>query len=178
MSSTMYTTSRRGRNLGLIAFALVLLLAAIAAPMFVGASTFSAGFTVEHAGNRIENDLYVAAFQADITADVDGDVSLAAANVTLDSTVGGSVHVLAGTATIRGDIGGTLYVVSGIAKLDGTVQGNVVVTGGRLELQDNAIIGGDLTIFGAQAEIDGTVNGKLYGSSLLYQQDGSVSVNV
>ena len=178
MSSVLHTTSRRGRNLGLIAFAMVLMLAGIAAPTFVGASTFSAGFSVEHSGNRIENDLYVAAFEADITADVDGDISLAAANATLDSNVGGSVHVLAGTATIRGQIDGTLYVVGGIARLEGTVRGNVVVTGGRLELQDNAYVGGDLTVFGAQAEIDGSINGKLYGSTLLYQQDGAVSGNV
>lgn len=178
MTRVQHTTSLRGRNLGLIAFALVVMLAGIAAPTFVGASTFSAGFTVEHEGKRIQNDLYVAAFQATITADVDGDVSLAAANATLNANVGGSVHVLAGTATIRGEIQGTLYVVSGLAKLDGTVQGNVVVTGGRLELQENATIGGDLTVFGAQATVDGDVSGKLYGSTLLYQQDGAVSGNV
>ncbi len=178
MSSTMNTTARRGRNLGLFAFAVMLVLAAIAVPAMAGASTFSTGFSVEHSGGLIENDLYVAAFQAEITANVEGDVSLVAANATLDSTVGGSVHLLAGTATIRGDIGGTLYVAGGVARLDGTVQGNVVVTGDRLELQDNAAIDGDLTIFGAQAEVDGTVNGKLYGSTLLYEQDGAVSGNV
>lgn len=178
MTSASHIASRRGRNLGLAAFAIMLLLGIIAVPAMAGASTFSAGFTVEHSGSRIQNDLYVAALQADITADVDGDISLAAATATLDSRVGGSVHVLAGTATIRGEIGGTLYVVGGIAKLDGTVRGNVVVTGGRLELQDNASIGGDLTVFSAQAQIDGDVGGKLYGSTLLYGQNGAVSGNV
>lgn len=178
MTSSLHVAPRRGRNLGLVAFAIMLMLGIIAVPALAGASTFSAGFTVEHSGARIQNDLYVAALQADITADVDGDVSLAAATATLDSRVGGSVHVLAGTATIRGEIGGTLYVVGGIAKLDGTVRGNVVVTGGRLELQDNASIGGDLTVFSAQAQIDGDVSGKLYGSTLLYAQNGAVSGNV
>jgi cytoskeletal protein CcmA (bactofilin family) len=178
MTSASHVASRRGRNLGLVAFVITLLLAIIAVPAMAGASTFSAGFTVEHSGGRIQNDLYVAAFQAEITADVDGDVSLAAANTMLDSTVGGSVHVLAGTATIRGEIGGTLYVAGGITKLDGAVEGNVVVTGGRLELQDNASIGGDLTVFTAQARVDGDVTGKLYGSTLLYEQNGAVSGNV
>ena len=178
MTSASHIASRRGRNLGLAAFAIMLILGIIAVPAMAGASTFSAGFTVEHSGSRIQNDLYVAALQADITADVDGDISLAAATATLDSRVGGSVHVLAGTTTIRGEIGGTLYVVGGIAKLDGTVRGNVVVTGGRLELQDNASIGGDLTVFSAQAQIDGDVGGKLYGSTLLYGQNGAVSGNV
>lgn len=178
MTTAMYASSRRGRNLGLIAFALMIILAVVAVPAMVGASTFSTGFTVEQSGARITNDLYVAAFRAEITADVDGDVSLAAANATLNSSVGGSVHVLAGTATIRGDIEGTLYVVGGIAKLDGSVQGNVVVTGGRLELQDNATIGGDLSIFSAQARVDGEVGGKLYGSTVLYEQNGDVSGNV
>lgn len=178
MTSASHIASRRGRNLGLAAFAIMLLLGIIAVPAMAGASTFSAGFTVEHSGSRIQNDLYVAALQADITADVDGDISLAAATATLDSRVGGSVHVLAGTATIRGEIGGTLYVVGGIAKLDGIVRGNVMVTGGRLELQDNASIGGDLTVFSAQAQIDGDVGGKLYGSTLLYGQNGAVSGNV
>lgn len=178
MTLVTHGRSIRGRNLGLVAFAFTLLLAMIAVPAMVGASTFSAGFSVEHAGADIQNDLYVAAFQAEITADVDGDISLAAASATLDSTVGGSVHVLAGTATIRGEIGGTLYVIGGITKLDGTVEGNVVVTGGRLELQDNASIGGDLTVFTAQARVDGDVAGKLYGATLLYEQNGAVSGNV
>lgn len=178
MTPALHVTSSRGRNLGLAAFAITLILAMIAVPMIVGASTFSAGFSVEHNGDAISDDLYVAAFQADISADVEGDVSLAAANATLEGNVGGSVHVLAGTATISGDIDGTLYVVGGLTKLDGTVAGNVVVSGGRLELQDNAVVEGDLLIFSAQAQIDGDVGGKLYGTTLLYEQNGAVSGNV
>lgn len=170
--------SIRGRNLGLLSFATVLILAMISVPLMVGASTFSAGFTVEHTGDRIENDLYVAAFQADISADVDGDVSLAAANATLEGNVGGSVHVLAGTATIRGEIEGTLYVLGGLTRLEGTVNGNVVIAGGRLELLDGSQVGGDLTTFSAQTSMDGIVGGKLYGSTLLYTQNGAVSGNV
>lgn len=178
MTPATQVTSLRGRNLGLAAFAITLILAMIAVPMIAGASTFSAGFTVEHSGDTISDDLYIAAFQADVTADVEGDVSLAAANATLEGDVGGSVHVIAGTATISGQIDGTLYVVGGLTRLDGTVDGNVVVSGGRLELEDNATVGGDLIIFGAQAEVSGEVGGKLYGTTLLYEQDGSVSGNV
>lgn len=178
MTPALQVTSSRGRNLGLAAFAITLILAMIAVPMIVGASTFSAGFTVEQNGAAISDDLYVAAFQATISADVEGDVSLAAANAKLEGNVGGSVHILAGTATVSGDIEGTLYVVGGLTKLDGTVAGNVVVSGGRLELQDNAVVEGDLVIFGAQAQIDGDVGGKLYGTTLLYEQNGAVSGNV
>lgn len=174
----MHTGSIRGRNLGLAAFAVIVLLALIAAPTLTGASTFSAGFSVKHSGELIDNDLYVAAFRANVSADVAGDVSLAALTATLEGDVGGSVHVLSGTATIRGDVDGSLYVVGGIARLDGTVQGNVVVLGGRLELEDNARIGGDLVLYSAQASVDGDVAGKLYGSTLFYAQDGSVSGNV
>lgn len=174
----MHTGTLRGRNLGLIAFALIVLLGLVSTPLMVGASTFSAGFQVEHTGDNIQNDLYVAAFQADINVDVDGDLTLAAVSATVDSTIGGSVHVVAGTATIRGGIEGSLYVAGGIARLDGAVQGNVVVAGGRLDLNENATIGGDLIIYGAQAQVDGDVNGKLYGSTLLYEQNGSVSGNV
>lgn len=178
MTPAMQVTSLRGRNLGLAAFAITLILAMIAVPMLTRASTFSAGFTVEHNGNVISDDLYVAAFQADITTDVEGDVSLAAANATLEGNVGGSVHVIAGTATISGEIEGSLYVVGGLTRLDGTVAGNVVIAGGRLELQDNATVEGDLIIFGAQAQVDGDVEGKLYGTTLLYEQNGNVSGNV
>lgn len=174
----MHATSLRGRNLGLLAFAAILLLGMISVPMLAGASTFSAGFTVEHSGQRIQNDLYVAALRADIQADVDGDVTLAAGSATLEGNIGGSVHVLAGTTTIRGDIGGTLYVAGGIVRLDGHVQGNVVMTGGRLDLNENAVISGDLVVYGAQAQVDGDVSGKLYGSTLLYEQNGAVSGNV
>ena len=174
----MTTGSIRGRNLGLMSFGIILMLAMIAVPYFANASSFSAGFTVEHSGDRIENDLYIAALRAEVTADVQGDVSLAAGSATLDSNVGGSVHVLAGSATIRGEIDGSLYVVGGVARLDGQVHGNVVIMGGRLELKDNAEVGGDLILFSAQSQIDGDVAGKLYGSTLLYEQNGSVSGNV
>lgn len=175
---TTMPESRRGRNLGLAAFAMVLMLGMMALPFLTSASTFSAGFTADHSGDPIQNDLYVAAFNSTITADVQGDVSLVVVNGTLDSTVGGSVHVIAGNITIKGTIQGTLYVVAGLVQLQGNVEGNVVVTGGRLELKDNARIGGDLVVFGAQSQIDGDVAGKLYGSVLLYEQDGSVSGNV
>lgn len=178
MTPTTQVTSLRGRNLGLAAFAITLILAMIAVPMIVGASTFSAGFTIEHSGETIADNLYVAAFQADITADVEGDVSLAAANATLGGDVSGSVHVIAGTATISGQIDGSLYVVGGLTRLDGTVSGDVVVSGGRLELKDNAQVEGDLIIFGAQARVDGDVGGKLNGTTVLYEQNGSVSGNL
>lgn len=174
----MTAGSLRGRNLGLISFGIILLLSMIAVPLLANASSFSAGLTVEHSGDRIQNDLYVAALRAEITADVQGDVSLAAGTATLDSNVGGSVHVLSGSATIRGEIDGSLYVAGGVVRLDGEVHGNVVVAGGRLELKDNATIGGDLILYSAQAQVDGDVSGKLYGSTLLYDQNGSVSGNL
>lgn len=174
----MQSHTLRGRNLGLIAFAIVVLLGMISVPLLAGASSFSAGFQVEHSGDAVQNDLYVAALRADITADIEGDLTLAAGSATVESNVGGSVHVIAGTTTIRGDIDGTLYVAGGVVRLDGTVQGNVVVMSGRLDLNENATIGGDLIVHGAQAQIDGVVDGKLYGSTLLYNQNGSVSGNV
>lgn len=175
---TTYPESRTGRNLGLVAFALILLLATMALPMLGSASTFSSGFTVNHNGDPIQNDLYVAAINSSISADVQGDVTLAVVNGKLNSTVGGSVHVIAGNVIIRGTIDGTLYVAAGRVRLEGTVRGNTIVTGGRLEFGNGAHVGGDLVIFGAQAEVDGVVDGKLYGSVLHYDQDGDVSGNV
>ena len=174
----MHSHSLRGRNLGLLAFAFILLASLISVPLLASASTFSAGFRVEHTGETIQNDLYVSGFQVDISADIEGDLTLAAVSATVDSTIGGSVHVLAGTSTFRGDIGGTLYVAGGLARLDGNVQGNVVVIGGRLDLNENATIGGDLIFQGAQAQVDGDIDGKLYATSLFYEQNGSVSGNV
>lgn len=174
----MHSQSLRGRNLGLIAFAFMLMLGTLSVPLFAGASTFSAGFQVEHTGETIQNDLYVAAFRATVSGDVQGDVTVAAGSATLDGNVGGSVHVLAGTTAINGDISGTLYVAGGLVALDGSVDGNVVIVGGRLDLNANASIGGDLIIHGAQAQIDGSVDGKLYGSTLLYNQNGGVNSNV
>lgn len=175
---TTHLESRTGRNLGLAAFALIVTLAMFALPMLGSASTFSSGINVNHEGDPIENDLYVSAITANITADVQGDVTLATLRGTLDSTVGGSVHVIAGNVTIRGTIEGTLYIAAGRVQLEGTVQGNTVVAGGRLEFGDGARVGGDLIIFGAQAQVDGVVDGKLYGSVLHYDQDGDVSGNV
>lgn len=174
----MHMSTLRGRNLGLIAFVIILLAGLIAAPLLTSASTFTAGFQVERSGDRIENDLYIAAFRATIDADVDGDVSLAAVTTEINGDVGGSVHALAGTSTINGEVGGTLYVAGGITRLNGTIDGNVIVTGGRLELGNEARVGGDLITFSAQSRIGGDVDGKIYGSVLLYSQSGSVSGNL
>ncbi|MCO5223968.1 MAG: hypothetical protein M9953_01405 [Thermomicrobiales bacterium] len=166
------------RRFGWAAFAIMLMLSTLTMPMSASASTFASGYNVDKSGAKINDDLYVAAFQAKVTADVAGDVTFAVVSGTLDSTVEGSVHVIAGRVTIRGTINGTLYVAAGIVQLEGQVGGNVVVTGGRLELHDSARIGGDLMVFGGQSIVDGDVAGTLYGSVLLYEQDGSVAGDV
>ena len=175
---TTQPAARTGRRLGLAAFAIILILATFALPLPGGASTFSSGVTVEHEGETVQDDLYVAAVNATISSDIEGDLSLAVVNGEVESTIGGSVHVVAGNITIRGRIEGTLYIAAGRVQLEGTVLGNTVVTGGRLEFGENARIDGDLLVFGAQAEIAGDVGGKLYGSVLHYDQDGAVSGNV
>lgn len=168
----------RGRNLGLVALTCILIAAVIAIPFLANASTFSGGLSVNIEGGTVQNDLYLAGFDAKVSADVEGDVSVAAFRTDLTGTVGGSVHVLGGTTTISGTVNGTLYVFGGITRLEGTVNGNVIVCGGRLVVSDSGRIGGDLIVFSAQAEMDGNVGGKLYGSTLVYDQNGAVSGNL
>lgn len=174
----MHTTSQRGRNLGLIALALMLAMVSIALPLIAHASTFSTGFRVDHSGQTIDENLYIAAFQSTIRADVNGDVTMASVSATIEGTVRGNVHVIAGSTTIRGEVTGSVYIVGGLVRLAGAVDGDIVVIGGRLDINENARVGGDVIIGGAQAQLDGAIDGTVYGSVMLYDQQGRVAGNV
>jgi cytoskeletal protein CcmA (bactofilin family) len=168
----------RSRQLGLIAFAVILLMATVAVPLIAGASTYRGGFTVNTSGAAVHGNLYVASFRSRIDTDVQGDLALAAFTSSVYGDVDGSVHVLSGRTSIRGDVQGSVYVVSGNVDVHGTVGGDLVIASGRATLVGGSAVDGDVIVLAGQVGSNGAVEGSIYGTALLMGQDGTVGGNL
>ncbi|HYI24540.1 MAG TPA: polymer-forming cytoskeletal protein [Thermomicrobiales bacterium] len=152
------------RRLGLVASALILVFAVIALPTLGFASETLTGDDIAiDVGERIADDLYVAARTFEFAGAATGDVSVAASTATIDGTIDGTVMVAAGTADIDGDIGGSLRILGGSVRITGSVEGDVLLVGGRLELTGSGTIGGSLMMLGGDATVNGTVEGDVRG---------------
>ena len=165
----------RSRYLGLVAFALILLLGTIALPLVSGASTYRGGITVNTSGARVDGSMYVASLRSRIDTDVAGDLTLAAFTSSVYGNVGGSLHLLAGRTSVYGNVAGSVYVAGGNVDIRGTVEGDVVIAAGRVELRDGSRVTGDVIVLAGQLGSRGTVDGTLYASSLLLDQSGTVN---
>lgn len=165
----------RSRFLGLAAFAIILLLGAIALPYLTSASSYRGGFTVNtSSADTVDGSMYVASFRSRIDSNVEGDLTLASFSSSVYGRTGGSVHILGGQTSIHGDVAGSVYVASGYVELHGDVEGDVVVAAGRVRLEDGSQVGGDVIVVAAQAQSDGQIEGTMYGSALILGQTGSV----
>lgn len=165
----------RSHYLGLVAFALILLLGTTALPLVSEASTYRGGLTVNTSGVRIDGNMYVASLRSRIDTDVMGDLTLAAFTSSVYGNVGGSLHLLAGRTSVYGNVGGSVYVAGGNVDIRGTVEGDVVIAAGRIELRDGSRVTGDVVVLAGQLDSHGTVDGTLYASSLLLDQSGTVN---
>lgn len=168
----------RSRHLGMVAFAIILILVTVAVPILTSASTYRGGFSVNTSGTAIDGNLYVASFRSRIDTDVTGDLALASFTGSVYGDVGGSLHALGGRTSIHGDVDGSVYVTSGNVDVHGTVDGDLIIAAGRVSLEDNSRIQGDVVVLAGQLESQGEVEGTLYGSTLLMSQDGRVGGNL
>lgn len=178
MSTPLSRTSPRSRYLGLIAFALMLVIGTLALPIVGHASTYRAGFTVNTTGSDISDNMSVASFRTTIDSSIEGSLNVVAFTATIRGSIGGDVHVLSTRANLSADVSGSVYIAGGTVTINGPIAGDVFVSGGRVELGSDARVEGDVVLFAGLSGIDGTVGGKLYGSVLIYDQSGDVSGNV
>ena len=157
----------RSRRMALAAIALIALLGVIALPQFgLGAETRTAGDVSVGAGERVTDDLYVAAGTFEFAGQADRDVSVAAGEATIGGTIAGSVQLATGQADVTGAIDSSLRVLSGTVRISGTVGGDVVMAGGQLELTSSGEIGGDLIVAGGSIDIRGDIAGEISGYAM------------
>lgn len=167
-----------GRWLGLLAFALALIVVTIGAPFTSRASSFQGGFTVNTGPDTVSGNLYLAAFRATVDASVRGDVIVGAGLSTIGGTIDGSLVVIAGRADLSGTVNGSVYAAAGNVTLQGTVDGDVVVSGGRVTIASTARINGDLILSGLITSNAAPVQGSVYGLTASLTQSGTVGGNM
>lgn len=168
----------RSRHLGLVAFAIILLLATIAVPLLTSASSYRGGFTVNTSGATVDGNLYVGSFRSRIDSNIEGDLTLASFTSSVYGDIGGSLHLLGGRASIHSNVDDSVYVASGYVDVHGVIGGDLVIGAGRVNLTEGSRVEGDVIVLAGQVESQGDVQGTLYGSTILLEQSGSVGGNM
>lgn len=153
--------------MALAALVLIASVGVISLPSFgLGADTRTAGDVSVVSGERIADDLYVAAGTFEFAGQADRDVSVAAGEATIGGTTAGSVQLATGQADVTGTIAGSLRVVGGTVRISGSVEGDVLMAGGQLELTSSGEIGGDLIVAGGSIDVRGSITGEISGYAM------------
>jgi cytoskeletal protein CcmA (bactofilin family) len=153
---------------------LITLSALLAYPSFgLTADTRTAGDVVIGQGERVTDDLYVAAGTLEFNGQAEGDIVIAAGEATIGGTIAGSVHLATGQTEVTGTIDGSLRVLSGTVTLSGSVGGDVVMAGGQLTMPSSGQIGGNLIVAGGTIDIRGRVEGDVTGYTMQSALDGT-----
>lgn len=161
------------------ALVLMMVVGVIAYPTFgLTAETRTAGDVAIGQGERIADDLYVAAGTFEFTGRADRDVIVAAGEATIGGTIAGSVQLAAGQTEITGTIDGSLRVLSGTVRLSGRVGGDVVMAGGQIEVPSGGEIGGNLIVAGGTVEVQGNVTGDVSGYAMQATLGGTIQGSV
>lgn len=164
------------------AFVLMLVVGVFAYPSFGwAADTRTAGDVTIGQGERVADDLYVAAGTFEFNGDAERDVTVAAGEATIGGTIAGSLLLATGQAEITGTVDGSVRVLSGTLRIPGRVSGDVVMAGGQLDVPSSGQIGGNLIIASGTVDVQGSVNGDVSGyamqSTLGGTMLGSVDLN-
>lgn len=147
-----------------VALALIVVIGVIAYPGHgLTAETRAASDVVIGSGERVTEDLYIAAGTVEFNGQASRDVVIAAGEVTIGGTIAGSVQMAAGRAELTGRVDGTLRIVSGMVTVSGSVGGDVVMAGGQLDVTSSGRIGGNLIVAGGAIDVRGGVAGDVSG---------------
>jgi cytoskeletal protein CcmA (bactofilin family) len=168
--------------MGLCAFVAILALAFVALPAAGLAGDTRTGNDVKiGSGERLSENLYVAAGSFDFDGQIEGDINVSAGQAMIGGTINGSLHLFTGRADLKGSVTGSVYIMSGRVLISGPVSGDVVVLGGDLELSSSGRIGGSLMVASGQIDLRGTVEGDVTGTTgrttLGGTNNGSVDLN-
>ena len=169
----------RGSRMGLVAFAIILLVTTIALPFVASASDIRSGGSVNIRQNeRVTDDLYLSAGTVTIAGTVERDALIAAGQAEITGTIDGSVVLMAGRAEIPGTVGGSLRIAGGTVEISGGVGGDLLVLGGRVTIPSGASIGGDLIVAGGVVDLRGAVAGDVRGIAISTTTGGTIGGDV
>jgi len=161
--------------MALAALVLMVVLGLVAYPAYgTAADTRTGGDVVIGQGERVTDDLYIAAGTLEFRGQADGDATILAGEATLGGAIGGSVQLAAGQAEIPGTIDGSLRVLGGRVTITGSVGGDVVVAAGQVEVSSGGQIGGSLIVTGGTIDVSGEVAGDVSGYTAQSTLGGTV----
>lgn len=116
---------------------------------------------------RIEENTYISALNANIDGDILGDLSVAAQDVVIDSAVEGDVTIVGQVVNLRGQIKGDVKVTASEVVIDGNIDGDLFVFAGETRITKSAVIGGKSMLFGGTLVNDGLT--KNYSTAIVSQ---------
>lgn len=171
--------SPRSRRLGLVAFAIILVMTTLALPFWSSASMFRSEREVTiGTGDTVTEDLYVMSDTFTLEGTADHDVFAAARVIDITGEIGGSLNAAGGDITISGTVDRSVRVTSGTTDISGTVTGDLMVFGGSIVVDETAEIGGDVHVYGGTLDMRGTVEGDVSGTVGNLTVDGEVAGDV
>lgn len=175
--------SPRSTRLGLAAFAIMLIMAALSLPLLGLASEVRTDQTVTiESPELINDDLYVTAGEFTLAGRANSGVYVAAGRVEIPGSVVGSLNIAGGEIDLAGTVGRTVRIIGGDTVISGTITGDLMVFGGSTQIEPSASIEGDLLIYGGQLDLQGTVGGDVNGTvgsmTIAGNIDGDVNLDV
>ncbi|MFA5169651.1 MAG: hypothetical protein WC386_01235 [Candidatus Paceibacterota bacterium] len=112
-------------------------------------------------GLTINDNLYVAGSDVNISGTVTGDLFAAGGNVTVSGPVEEDLMAAGGSLNISGKVSGDERVAGGTVTISNVIGGDLLVAGGQVIILPGSTIGKDIEISGGNINYRGESNGKL-----------------
>lgn len=169
----------RGSRLGLVAIAMMLIVATLSLPVLGLASEVRSGDSITVGSSElVTEDLYASAREFTLAGRANGDVYVAASTVEIPGSVVGSLYIAGGEIDISGTIGRTVRIVGGTTDISGTVSGDLMIFGGTTSIGPTASVDGDLLIYGGKLDLEGAIGGDVKGTVGAMTINGAVDGDV
>lgn len=126
------------------------------------AAEFKSGQMVNvSATDKVNGDLYAAANDVSVDANLPGDAFLAGSIIRVSGGVGQSLMVAGSMVNVMGPVGHALRVAGSQVTIGGVVEGDVMAAGGMVYILPTAVIKGDLYLAAGSAIVEGKVLGNV-----------------
>jgi hypothetical protein len=159
---------------GLLASAIVLLVAGAAQAQDPESKFRSGSDIVIEAGETVPHDLYLAGSTIRVEGKIDGDLLVAGDQIVVDGPVTGDLWAAGRSITVRSNVGGDARLAGSDVWVGGKIGEDLLDGSGTLTLSSLGSVGGDLVFGTRHTRVDGTVAGGVLGSTGAYERRGSV----
>jgi hypothetical protein len=112
-------------------------------------------------GVTVNDNLYAAGSDANVSGAVLGDLFIFGGNVVVSGIVSGDLMSVGGTLNINGKVDGDERVAGGNIMISNIVGGDLFVAGGQINVLPGSIVGKDVEIAGGTVNYSGESNGRL-----------------